>query len=156
MNKSPDVADSVRKTLDQSGLKDVSSTQDRDKGVVTLGGHVSNDEDKARAETLAKAIAGTQVVANQIEVLPTGDKDAARVNTELDRAIEHNLEAALVADKLEDQVKYSVTNKTVTLTGEVHSRSVRTRAEAVAKAVPNVEQVVNELQITKRKATSSK
>ena len=156
MNKSPDVADSVRKTLDQSGLKDVSSTQDRDKGVVTLGGHVSNEEDKARAQTLAKAIAGTQVVANQIEVLPTGDKDASRVNTELDRAIEHNLEAAFVADKLEDQVKFSVTSKTVTLTGNVRSHSVRARAEAVAKAVPNVEQVVNELQITKRKATSSK
>jgi outer membrane biogenesis lipoprotein LolB len=32
--KSPDVSDSIRKSLDQSGFKDVSVSQDRDKGVV--------------------------------------------------------------------------------------------------------------------------
>ena len=35
--QSPDVSDSIRKSLDQAGLKDVSVSQDRDKGVVTLG-----------------------------------------------------------------------------------------------------------------------
>ena len=35
--KSPDVSDSIRKALDQAGLKDVSVSQDRDKGIVTLG-----------------------------------------------------------------------------------------------------------------------
>ena len=38
--KSRDVSDSIRKSLDQAGLKDVTVSQDRDKGVVTLGGHV--------------------------------------------------------------------------------------------------------------------
>ena len=38
---SPDVSGSIRKSLDQANLKDVSISQDRDKGVVTLGGHVS-------------------------------------------------------------------------------------------------------------------
>ena len=36
--KSPDVADSIRKVLDQADFKDVSVSQDRDKGVVTLTG----------------------------------------------------------------------------------------------------------------------
>ena len=40
---SPDVSDSIRKSLDQAGLKDVSVTQDRDKGVVTLGGNVATE-----------------------------------------------------------------------------------------------------------------
>jgi hypothetical protein len=44
--KSPDVSDSIRKSLDQPGLKDVTVSQDRDKGVVTLGGQVANDSDK--------------------------------------------------------------------------------------------------------------
>ena len=43
--KSPDVSDSIRKSLDQAGLKAVSVTQDRDKGVVTLGGNVEADAD---------------------------------------------------------------------------------------------------------------
>src|ERR1700683_1463272 len=83
--KSPDVADSVRKSLDQAGLKDVSVSQDRDKGVITLGGHVASDNDKAQAESLAKSLAGSQVVADQIAVLPPGGEgDAKAVNSDLD------------------------------------------------------------------------
>jgi osmotically-inducible protein OsmY len=62
------VSDSIRKSLDQAGLKDVSVSQDRDKGVVALGGHVAADADKSRAESIAKAIAAGQVVADQIAV----------------------------------------------------------------------------------------
>ena len=50
--KSPDVSDSIRKSLDQAGLKDVSVSQDRDKGIVTLGGQVASDNDKSQAESL--------------------------------------------------------------------------------------------------------
>ena len=46
--QSPDIANSLRKALDQAGLKDVSASQDRDKGVVTLSGHVAGDRDKAQ------------------------------------------------------------------------------------------------------------
>ena len=49
--QSPDVSDSIRKSLDQAGLKDVSVSQDRDKGVVTLGGHVAADAGKSQAES---------------------------------------------------------------------------------------------------------
>src|ERR1039458_2823444 len=59
--KSPDVSDSIRKSLDQAGLKDVSVSQDRDKGIVTLGGHVAADADKAQAESIAKSLAAGQV-----------------------------------------------------------------------------------------------
>ena len=70
--KSPDVADNIRKSLDQAGLKDISVTQDRDKGVVTLGGKVTSENDKAQAESLAKSLAAGQVVADQIAVIPVG------------------------------------------------------------------------------------
>jgi len=33
--KAPDVSDNIRKSLEQANLKDVSVSQDRDKGVVT-------------------------------------------------------------------------------------------------------------------------
>ncbi len=52
--KSPDVTDSVRRSLDQSGYKDVSVSEDRDKGVVTLSGTVASESDKAQAESLTK------------------------------------------------------------------------------------------------------
>ncbi len=70
--KSPDVSDSIRKSLDQAGYKDVSVSQDRDKGIVTLGGQVASENDKAQAEALARSLAGAQVVADQIAVIPVG------------------------------------------------------------------------------------
>ena len=154
--KSPDVTDSIRTSLDQAGLKDVSVTEDTDKGVVTLGGHVTNDADKAQAETVAKSLAGAQVVADQIAVIPVGgEKEAKAVNSDLDEGIEKNLDAALIQNRLHDSVKYEVKNAVVTLSGEVNSQSKRARAESIATAVPNVAQVVNDLQVKNQKASSS-
>jgi hyperosmotically inducible protein len=154
--KSPDVSDSIRKSLDQAGLQDVSVSQDRDKGVVTLGGHVQSDGDKAQAASIANSIAGGQVVSNQIGVIPpAAASEAKTVNSDLDDAIEKNLDAALIQYRLHKDVKYDVKNGVVTLTGEVNSQGRRAQAEKVASAVPNVQQVVNELQVKDQKATSS-
>ena len=155
--KAASVSDSMRTSLDQAGFKDVSIVQDRDKGIVTLGGHVARDGDKAQAESIARSIAGTQVVANQIAVIPPGvESEAKAVNSDLDKGIESNLDAALIMDNLHQGVKYTVKNHVVTLTGEVDSQDKRARAEAVASAVPNVQQVVNVLQVKDQKATSTR
>lgn len=154
--KSPDVADGIRKSLDQAGLRDVSVSQDRDKGVVTLDGHVPSDGDKAQAESIAKSIADGQVVSNQIGVVPPIDESQAKtVNLDLDKGIEKNLDAALIQHRLNKGVKYDVKNGVATLTGEVNSQARRAQVEKVASAVPNVQQVVNELQVQDQKATSS-
>ncbi|HLK68072.1 MAG TPA: BON domain-containing protein [Bryobacteraceae bacterium] len=154
--RSPDVSDNIRHALDQAGLKKVSVDQDRAQGVVILGGIVSSDGDKAQAEAIAKSMAGAQVVSDQIGVVPTGaESDAGAVNSDLDKGIEQNLDAALILSKLHDHVKYSVKNHVVTLTGEVDSQSRRQEAAKVAASVPNVYQVVNELQVKNQKATSS-
>jgi osmotically-inducible protein OsmY len=153
--KSPDVSDSIRKSLDQAGLKDVSVSQDRDKGIVTLGGHVAADADKAQAESIAKSLAAGQVVADQIAVMPPGGESAAKaMNSDLDQGIGKNLHAALIQNKLQKVVKYDVKNGVVTLTGEVNSSDRRAFAEKVATGVPNVQQVVNNLQVKNQKATS--
>jgi osmotically-inducible protein OsmY len=154
--KSPDVSDSIRKSLDQADLKDVSVTQDRDKGIVTLGGHVARDEDKSQALDLAKSLAGAQVVANEIAVVPLGvEKEAKAVNSDLDQGIEKNLDATLIQNQMHDDVKYEVKSGVVTLTGEVNSQKNRDQAEKLATEVPNVKQVVNTLQVKNQKATSS-
>ncbi len=154
--KSPDVSDSVGKALEQAGLKDVTVSQDRDKGVVTIGGEVASSDDKSRAESIAKSFAGTQVVADQIAVVPVGiEKEAKAVNSDLDEGIEKNLDAALLQNRMHKHVKYDVKSGVVTLTGEVNSENKRALAESVATAVPNVQQVVNDLQVKDQKASSS-
>ncbi|HSP91485.1 MAG TPA: BON domain-containing protein [Vicinamibacterales bacterium] len=155
--KSPDVSDSIRSALDSAGLESVSVSQDRDKGIVTLDGQVASDSAKAQAESLARSFAGAQVVANQIAVIPVGgEADARAVNTALDKGIEMNLDAALIQNKMQDTVKYAVKSGVVTLTGEVNSQEQRDGAERVAKGVPNVQQVVNDMQVKNQKARSSK
>ena len=154
--KSPDVSGSIRTSLDQAGFKDVSVSQDRDKGVVTLGGQVASQNDKSQAESIAKSFAGSQVVADQIAVIPVGaENEAKAVNSDLDEGIEKNLDAALIQNRLHKSVKYEVKSGVVTLTGEVNSENKRTLAENVATGVPNVQQVVNDLQVKNQKASSS-
>ena len=155
-NKAADVSGSVRTSIEEAGLKNVTVSQDRDKGIVTLGGNVTSDDDKAKAESIARSLSGAQVVSNQIAVLPQGvENEAHKVNVDLDEGIESNLDAALIKDRLHDSVKYTVKNHVVTLTGDVNSQSKRARAEEVAAGVLNVDQVVNELQVKKQRATSS-
>lgn len=155
-SKSPEVSENIRKSLDQANLKNVSVSQDRDKGVVTLAGRVAVDGDKSQAESIAKSLAGAQVVANQIAVIPAGsESDAKTINSDLDQAIDKNLDAALIHNKLHKGVKYGVKNGVVTLTGEVGSEADRTATQTVASTVPNVQQVVNELQVKDQKASSS-
>ena len=67
-----------------------------------------------------------------------------------------NLDAALIMGNLHDSVKYAVKNHVVTLTGQVDSPAKRDQAEQVAAAVPNVQQVVNVLQVKEQKATSTR
>jgi hyperosmotically inducible protein len=154
--KSPDVTGSIRKSLDQASLKDVTVHQDRDKGIVTLGGQVVAEGDKSQADSIAKSFAGAQVVADQIAVVPVGiENEAKTVNSDLDTGIESNLDAALIQNRLHKTVKYEVKNGVVTLSGEVNSETKRARAETVATQVPNVQQVVNDLQVKDQKASSS-
>ena len=154
--KSPDVADNIRKSLDQAGLKDVSVSQDRDKGVVTLTGNAASEADKSQAESIAKSLAGAQVVSDQIAVRPPGDESVAKkVDSDLDKGIEKNFDAVLVRHKLDSAVKYDVKNGVITLNGKVNSQSKRALVEKLAAGVPNVKQVVNELEVKNQKATSS-
>ncbi len=154
--KAPDVSASVRQALDQAGLRDVSVSQDRDKNVVTLTGNVATDNEKTQAESIARSIAGNQVVSNEIGVRPAGDESTAKnVDSDLDKGIDKNVDAALVRRKLDHDVRFDVKNGVVTLKGSVTSESQRATVEKIAAQVPNVKQVVNELEVRDQKATST-
>ncbi len=155
--KAPDVTASIRQALDQAGLKDVSESQDRNKNLISLTRKVANDNDKMQAESIARSMAGTQVVSNQISVRPPGEESTAKkVESDLDKGMEKNLDAALVQHRLTKDVRYDVNNAVVTLKGSVRSQSQRATVERLAAQVLNVKQVVNELEVKNQKATSSR
>ncbi|HEY6768904.1 MAG TPA: BON domain-containing protein [Candidatus Sulfotelmatobacter sp.] len=133
-----------------------SVSEDADKGVVTLTGTATSEDQKSQAESIAKSAAGSLVVANEIAVRAPGDDTARTVESDLDKGIDKNMDAMLVQHKLNHDVRYDVKNGVVTLKGSVTSESIRASVEKMAKEVPNVKQVVNELEVKNRKATSTK
>jgi hyperosmotically inducible protein len=154
-NPAPDVAGKIRDSMKQAGLNDVTVSQDRTKGVVTLGGNVPQDADKARAEQIATPLAAGQVVADEIAVLPKGNESAAKgVDADLDKGIEANLDAAFKQANMKG-IRHNTKNGVVTLKGQLNTMDLRDNAEHVAAGVPNVRQVVNEIDVKNQRATSS-
>jgi hyperosmotically inducible periplasmic protein len=153
--KTADVKDEIEKSLRDAGYKDVKVSQDREKGVVTLGGQVQSQEDKDRAEAIAKGGAAGQVVANEVGVIPPASaRIAKQVNADEDKAIEKNLDAAFASAGLKG-VKHRTKNGVVTLTGAVPGEATRSQAALAAEQITNVQQVVNEIETTLNRATSS-
>ena len=153
-NRAPDVAGKIRDSMKQAGLKDVTVSQNRDKGVVTLGGKVLTMDQKAQAAQIAQPIAGGQVVANEIAVVPNGDTAAKTVYSDFDKGIEANLDAALAQSNIKG-VTHSTKQGVVTLKGNLETSELRAEAERIADGVPNVQQVVNEISVKDQRATSS-
>ena len=143
--KAPTVDGNIRTSLQQGGFKDVSVTQDRDKGVVTLGGHVATDADKASVNQIAQSLATGQVVANQVEVLPASDAGPAKaVYADLDKGIDNNLDAALISGGYKTGIGHTAKNGVVTLTGTVDTATQRTQIDTIAQGVPNTQQTSGE------------
>jgi hyperosmotically inducible periplasmic protein len=145
----PDEKAAVDNSLKNNNLGDVSTSQDRDKGVITLSGNVQSDELKSQAADLAKQAAPDYTIANQIGVRPPEAPNAGAVASNLDSGIEDNFKAAIKAhENLDDQsIHASSKNGTLMLTGSVKTDDQKKQAGDLAKQVPNVQQVVNELEV---------
>ena len=145
----------VERALNQSGLANIGVAEDRDKGVITLTGDVATQDDKDKAGGVAKSVAGSLVIANQIGVRPPGfASEAKKIDSSLDTAIEKTFEAVVVSRQLDKDVTYSAKNGVLTIKGNVNSQDLRSELERLASSVPNVKEVVNELQVKEQKATA--
>jgi hyperosmotically inducible protein len=146
----PDVKDTVDTAMTRNSLGVVKVTQDRDKGVLTLTGDVESAEQKAQAESVAAQVAPGYTISNEIGVRPVGAESQTKaVDSSLDDGIENNFKATLKAHKnLDDQsISYDAKNGTLVLKGSVKTPAQKNEAARLAKAVPNVKEVVNEIEV---------
>ncbi len=141
--------DAVKNAEKQAGYNDVSVSVDKEKGVVALTGKVASEADKNHAGQVAQGVAGDLVVSNQLSIEPAGVESRARdIEGNVDDAIQKNFKAVLIANHWEkDDINYSVKNGVLTLKGKVPSQQERQLVEKTAASVPNVTQVVNELDV---------
>ena len=153
----PDEKSAVTSALSTNNLSAVSVSQDRDKGVMTLSGNVDSQDLKNQAESLSKQAAPDYTIADEIGVRPPGDNQAGSAASNRDSAIEDNFKAEIKENKaLNDQsIHASAKNGTLVLTGSVKTVAQKREAEKIAKAVPNVQQVVNELEVKPNKHSTA-
>ena len=145
----PDAKGAVTDSLKANNLGKIDVSQYRDKGVMTLKGSVESESDKQHAENLSKQAAPGYTIANEIGVRPPDANNAGAVASNLDSAIEDNFKAAIKAHgNLDDQsIHASSKNGTIVITGSVKTRAQKTEVSSLAKHVPHVQQVVNELEV---------
>ncbi len=154
----PDEKGAVSSSLNSNNLNAVDVSQDRAKGVMTLTGNLASDAQKSQAENLAKQAAPDYTIADEIGVRPPGaQSQAGAVASNLDSAIEDNFKAELKGHKnLDDQsIHGSAKNGTLVLKGTVKTERQKMEAEKLAKQVPNVQQVVNEIEVNPKKHSTT-
>jgi hyperosmotically inducible protein len=155
----PDVKASVDTAMTRDNLGVVKVSQDRDKGVLTLRGDVESAEQKVQAGGVAAQVAPGYTISNEIGVRPIGAESQAKaVDSSLDDGIENNFKAALKGHKnLDDQsISYDAKNGTLVLKGSVKTNAQRKEAEKLANAVPNVKEVVNEIEVKPEKDSTGR
>lgn len=145
-----DMKQDIEKALAQAGFEhDVNVDIDHSKGVVTLKGRVRSQELKDKAGQVVQPLAAGHVVSNELSVEPVDEERKARtIESNVDDAIEKNYKAALIANHLDRQnIRFHAKNGVLTLDGSAKSAADRAAAEKVAASIPNVQQVVNKLDV---------
>jgi osmotically-inducible protein OsmY len=151
-NDHPDYRMAVYNALDKGNLRSVTVSQDRGAGTITLTGVVGSMATRQQAENIAKQAAPGYQIADRIEVHSTGLQDDiqdAKQKAQLDSAIEDKFKAQLADEPSLKSAKihYTAFHGTLTLKGTVRSYKERQQAEDLAKKVPDVQHVDNQLQI---------
>lgn len=148
----PDDRMAVYNTLDQHDLRSVTVSQDQNAGTITLSGIVGSNKTKQQADQLAQQAAPGYSIVDRMQVDNAGlqgEMATAQRDAQLDSAIEDHFKATLSAhNALKGQdIQYSAYNGTLTLKGSVKTYKERQQAEELAKKIPQVQHVVNEIQI---------
>jgi osmotically-inducible protein OsmY len=141
--------DAVKKALEQADLTDVTVTEDKDKNTITLGGKVHSENAQQQAGQVAQTAAGNRVIANEILVETVGQEtESKKIQSNLDSGIEKNFKAAIQAKGLDKQhIRADAKNGVLILKGSVKNPQQKQEAQQIAQTIPNVGQVLNQLEV---------
>ncbi|TBL55066.1 molecular chaperone OsmY [Hafnia paralvei] len=133
--------------VDAKDIKSNDISVNTSKGVVTLNGFVSSQDQAELAVTLAKGVEGVKSVSDKLHV-----KDSTKSSVKgyaSDTAITSEVKAKLLADDLvpSRNVKVETQDGLVQLSGTVKTKAQSDRAESVASAIEGVKSVKNDLTV---------
>lgn len=147
----PDYRMAVYNALDTDNLRSVTVSQDRDAGTITLTGIVGNMNLRQQAEDVARQAAPGYQIADKIQIQSAASQDNMRdaMKNQNDSKIEDDFKSRISNEPSlkSEKIQYTAYNGTLTLQGTVRSTKEKQQAEELAKKVPQVQRVVNELQV---------
>jgi hyperosmotically inducible protein len=111
-------------------------------GVVSLRGKVDSDDAKGAAASVAQAVEHVKSVRNDLQVVPPADRKAVDVS---DKDITRQVEGRLSKDAQLKKVDVRTDGGAVILMGAVSGIGASARASELARGVPGVRMVKNEL-----------
>lgn len=112
------------------------------KGTVFLRGKVDSDTAKAAAEEITKGIDGVKAVKNELQVVPPSVKKMVEAK---DEDLTKQVKTRLQSDTRLKKVDVRVDNGVVTLQGKVASIGDSARASQLARGIPGVRAVKNDV-----------
>lgn len=124
-----------------------------DKGVVSLRGKVDTADAKAAAESIAQGIEGARSVRNDLQVVAPADQKAVAAD---DKEIKRSVEGRLAGDQQLKKIDVRSDAGVVILTGEAPSIIAAARASEIARYMPGVRSVRNEVTYKERTASMSR
>jgi hyperosmotically inducible protein len=127
-------------------VKGTQVSVDTTKGVVHLRGKVDSAEAKSAASDIAQGIDGVKSVKNDLQVVPSAARQAVDAN---DKDITKSVEARLSKDSQLKKVDVRTDAGVVTLTGQVATIDAAAKASEMARGVPGVKSVKNQLAFMK-------
>ena len=111
-------------------------------GEVSLRGKVDSDDAKAAAASIAQAVEGVKSVRNDLQVVPPGDRKVIDIS---DKDITRQVKGRLSKDAQLRKVDVRTAGGGGILMGAVSSIGASARASELARGVPGVRMVKNEL-----------
>jgi hyperosmotically inducible protein len=127
-------------------VKGTQVSVDTAKGVVHLRGKVDSAEAKSAAGDIAKGVEGVKSVKNDLQVVtPAARKAVDASDSDITKAVGTRLSKDSQLKKVDVRTDAGV----VTLTGQVPTIVVGAKASEMARGVPGVKSVKNELTFTR-------
>lgn len=111
-------------------------------GKVALRGKVDSSEAKAAAASVAEGVDGVKGVRNDLQVVAPGERKAVEAS---DATITHQVQDRFAKNTQLAKVDVRTDSAVVILTGHVPTIDASARASEVARGVPSVRSVKNEL-----------
>jgi osmotically-inducible protein OsmY len=148
--RGPDVGGQANDALRHEDIRHVDVDWDGESGVLHLKGEVRSAEERARAQQVVRHAVGEHVmIANELVVGgyagtagTTKDGRDEEIQTHLEEAVEND---PVLKDR---QVEFRVSNRVVTITGQVRTVGERNHVGQLARMARGVDQVVNAVEVS--------